>query len=146
MENTSDQNFFCIDESAYTRTIIKRILKDEKYDFLGEAVEKGEAISKLKALKFKKNNVQLIFMEYFLADTKGSALIPVLREIHPGIKIIILTRDASRKTVSSCIKAGANGFILKPLTKEKFHEAINIITINELIAKKTNLPNQPMSE
>jgi two-component system, chemotaxis family, chemotaxis protein CheY len=139
---TVPESFFCIDESEYARTITKKILNDSDYIFLGEATDRSQAITKLKALKINTVPVNYIFLEFSLPDVKATNLIPILKSIHNKSKIIVVTSDASRTTVNGCVKAGADGFVLKPITKEKFLEALNIITINELVGRKetdTNL-------
>lgn len=57
----------------------------------------------------------VVMMEYFLEDTcpDGAGLIPLLRQHHPGAKIIVLSASQDPGIAALALRQGAHGFINK---------------------------------
>lgn len=132
------ETFFCIDDSNFARMLVKNVLGKLNYQFLGEASDALESISQLKFLKSKGKKIDYITLDISMPGTTGDTLLPKILEIHPKSRVIMMTSIANKETVKRCIDLGAKGYILKPITEEKFLEALNIITIKDLINKKEN--------
>lgn len=66
----------------------------------------------------------LALLDLTLPDGHGLDLIPVLREKYPNIIILVITVCAVHDVLLNCIKAGANGYLLKE--REDFELSIAI--------------------
>ncbi|MEM7350466.1 MAG: sigma-54 dependent transcriptional regulator [Acidobacteriota bacterium] len=56
-----------------------------------------------------------MLMDVHLGDANGSDLVAEVRRRHPGIPVIMITRDDEAKVAVRCMKGGATDYILKPL-------------------------------
>ncbi len=73
----------------------------------------------------------LIFMDIGLPDINGIEVTEKIREKHGGkIPIIALTANSNSYYQASCLKAGMNDFIEKPLAKESVKAVIDRFKIN----------------
>jgi two-component system chemotaxis response regulator CheY len=133
--NSAD-TYFVVDDSNFARKVIKRVLDKLGCTMIGEANNGSTAISGLKTLEAEGKAPTFITLDIAMPDVTGDEIVPLIREIFPGSKIIMTTSIADKSTVQRCLQAGVKGYILKPVTEEKVLEAINIITINDLLKKK----------
>ena len=129
-------SYFVIDDSNFARKIVKNVFGKLGYVFFGEADCYKQALHHLKKLIDENRNPDFITLDITMPDMNGDELVPILLELSPNAKIIMTTSVADKETVRRCISSGAKGYILKPLNEEKVLEAMNIITINNLLKKK----------
>lgn len=61
----------------------------------------------------KERQPDVVLLDYHLPGVNADTLIPRLRSLAPGAKIIILTSDTSDATRSTALAAGADGFMTK---------------------------------
>jgi two-component system, chemotaxis family, chemotaxis protein CheY len=114
-----------VDDSATMRKIIMRTVRMSGLDFerTEEAGNGAEAIVKLKTTP-----VDMILCDVNMPEMGGLEMVKKIRaELQncANTKIIMVSTESSQELIDGVIADGANGFITKPFTPEKFHEKLS---------------------
>jgi two-component system response regulator HydG len=100
------------DESAH-RQMIKAVLTTEGYE-IREAADGNQAV---KAVEEKYHD--LILMDIRMPGLSGIEALQKIKDLSPGIPIIIMTAYASVNTAIDALKSGAYDYLTKPLDIEE---------------------------
>jgi len=104
-----------IDDSRFTRMVIKQVLKAEIPDInILEASSGKEGIE-----VFQKENPDLVLSDLLMPDIHGSKVVSLIRAENKNCFIAVLSSDIQQSTQKDLLERGANLFIGKPLTKDK---------------------------
>src|SRR5699024_6849147 len=77
------------------------------------------------ALKEIENiEIDLIILDIFLPDLLGTTLIDELRKVKSDVDIIIVTAATEKKYLEIGLKHGVVDYLIKPLTMERFENAL----------------------
>ena len=123
---TQDQpKILIIDDDPMYTIIIEAMLESEPYHVT--SIDDGKEA--LEHLKSSLPNV--ILLDYMMPDVNG---LMVLKQIKSDpytkdVPVIMLTGDASRTVVTSCIKNGASEYIIKPGSKAQIIEKIKAVLV-----------------
>lgn len=113
-----------VDDSATMRKIIMRTVRmsDLEFSSTEEAGNGIEALEKLEA-----NPVDIMLCDVNMPEMDGIELVKKVRELSScsDTKIIMVSTESSQELIDSVIADGANGFISKPFTPEKFNEELS---------------------
>ncbi|WP_075367590.1 response regulator, partial [Desulfosporosinus metallidurans] len=71
-----------------------------------------------------KTKSDVVLLDIKLPDACGTDLINKIKEIQPGVKIIMLTGHSPKGYVTKSISKGANGFLLKDCSVKEMTQAI----------------------
>lgn len=120
-----------VDDSQIFRESLKKILAEFGYQDIQEAVDGREALSKL-----GQGRLDLVILDWEMPNLSG---LEVLREIRSsdktkGTPVIMCTSHSDKKSIVEAMRAGVNGYILKPFEKETIKEKLKQIK-NAEIAK-----------
>lgn len=107
------------DDQAEVRLALKILLGQESdIDIVDETGDLGSLL-----VKAKESRPDLLLLDWELSNLKVSDMIPVLRYLHPELKIIALSgRPEASK---AAIAAGVDAFVSKGENSEKLLETIN---------------------
>ncbi|MEN6385026.1 MAG: response regulator, partial [Phycisphaerales bacterium] len=114
------KSLMIVDDSATMRKIIMRTVRMSGLEFerTEEAGNGAEAIEKLKA-----SPVDLVLCDINMPEMNGLEMVKKIRadlKTCDNTKIIMVSTESSQELIDGVIKDGANGFITKPFTPEKF--------------------------
>ncbi len=113
-----------VDDSATMRKIIKRTVRMSglEFDKTEEAGDGAEALKKLGT-----NPVDIMLCDINMPEMSGTELVKKVRELDTcaDTKIIMVSTESSQEVIDGMIADGANGFITKPFTPEKFQEKLS---------------------
>ena len=98
-------------------------LYSDKYGFIVDIAETGELAIK----KAKEDNYDLIIMDYRLPGLNGVRSTREIRKQNPKTKILALSNYDEFANITSMMKAGAKGFILKNIGSDELLLAIESI-------------------
>ncbi len=79
----------------------------------------GEAIKNIES-----NPPHVILMDIGLPDKSGIECVRIIKDLYPGIQILMLTVYSDEEKIFQSIRAGAVGYILKSSSSEKLLDAI----------------------
>jgi len=103
---------------------IKTILENLGHDVVAETSNGYDAIQQF--IKFKPDIVTLdITMPAKNGIKDGLEALIEIKKINKDAIVIMLTSHGENKLVMQAISKGANGYILKPITEDKFKESFS---------------------
>jgi len=100
-------NLFLIEDDQTMRSLLKTLLEMEGH---AVAVSSGDANSPTLE-DFSKHNPTIVILDVHLNHGDSFDLLSKMRQISTDVKILMTSGQDVR---AKCIKAGANGFLLKP--------------------------------
>lgn len=98
-----------VDDSAYMRARLRKILKKNGYEITGEAENAQSAIS-----KFKNLNPDLVTLDLIMPDENGIYALKELKKLNPKCKIVMISALGQEGYIREALVAGAKDFIIKP--------------------------------
>ncbi len=112
------KNILVVDDEEFIRLNLKRIFSEEEYNVILEDTGKG-AIDQI-----KNNKIDIALLDINLPDINGLEVLKQIKEIQPGLLVIMITGYASVESAVNAIKLGAYDYIKKPFKAD----AIKLIT------------------
>jgi two-component system, CitB family, response regulator len=67
---------------------------------------------------------QLVLLDVYLPDMKGTELVKLIRQIYPNIDIIMVTAASEVEIVGHSLRNGVSDYIVKPVTFERFKNSL----------------------
>lgn len=117
-----------VDDSARNREIISSILAPAHIDL--DIVTNGqEGLAKIEETTYS-----LILLDLHMPEMSGLDILERIRarqDAKATTPVMILTADASIHTRDTCMEAGADAFILKPIELHSFYAALNRLIARE---------------
>jgi DNA-binding NarL/FixJ family response regulator len=86
---------------------------------VGEAENSAQALEQTKRLR-----PDVIILDIRLPGTSGLQIIQSLKQLHPEVKIVVLTSYDTDEHLFGALSSGAHGFLLKSVAHEEVAEAI----------------------
>lgn len=117
-------NALVVDDSQFIRLTIINYLKNNNITVAGQASNGNEATELYKKLK-----PDVVTMDITMPDMNGVEAVKKILSIDPEAKIIICSAINQEELLIEAIKAGAKGYLLKPLSEERV-----ILEINKVLS------------
>ncbi|MFA6189086.1 MAG: response regulator [Sulfuricurvum sp.] len=111
-----------VDDSLIIRRNIAKMLERMGHEIVAEAKNGKEAIA-----CYTKHAPDLVTMDITMPDMDGIEAVRGIRKRNEAAKIIMVTSHGQEEMVIEAIRAGASGYVLKPVTAEKLSHAIGRI-------------------
>ena len=115
------KSLMIVDDSATMRKIIMKTVRMSglEFDRTEEAGNGVEALEKLKA-----SPVDIVLCDINMPEMNGAELVKQARQLQSckETKIVMVSTESSQELINGLLADGANGYITKPFTPEKFHE------------------------
>jgi len=113
-----------VDDSATMRKIIMRTVQASGLNF-GRTIQAGDGAEALEQLGA--DTVDIMLCDINMPEMNGTELVKKVREIDSckDTKIVMVSTESAQELIDSVIADGANGFITKPFTPEKFKEKLS---------------------
>lgn len=113
-----------VDDSATMRKIIIRTVRMSGLEF-ERTEEAGNGVEALE--KLSDGPVDIMLCDVNMPEMSGIELVKEVRKLSDceNTKIIMVSTESSQELIDGVIADGANGFITKPFTPEKFQEELS---------------------
>ena len=115
-------NVLIVDDSLIMRVNLRRNLQGLGHEIVSEAVDGTSSI-----VAYKEYKPDLVTMDITMPDMDGITAVKKIKEFDEDANIIMVTSHGQEAMVMNALKAGAKGYILKPVSPEKLREAIGKI-------------------
>ncbi len=118
------KSLMIVDDSATMRKIIMRTVKMSGLEF-ERTEEAGNGVEALEKLNV--DVVDIMLCDVNMPEMSGIELVKKVRELPAckDTKIVMVSTESSQELIDGVIADGANGFISKPFTPEKFQEELS---------------------
>ena len=134
----SQKRVLVVDDHAATRLLVRGILESEKGTKF-EVVEAGSGMECLKAVD-KQGPFDLILLDINLPDMDGIAVCRALRTVEKNVPIVFVTGKGEVKDLVEGREAGADSYLVKPITRSHLRSVVNLFTNIERKAGAENTP------
>ncbi|WP_339720762.1 response regulator [uncultured Paraglaciecola sp.] len=119
-------NILLVDDVEYSRELLRAALlvcireykKEIDVNFFHSST--GESIPE----KIILHNVNLVYLDIELPHTSGLEVLKQIRKKHPDLMVVMVSGESSAQNVTSAIKSGANGFIVKPFNSGRILDTL----------------------
>lgn len=112
-----------VDDSAFMRRTIRKILENEEIEVIGEAADGRTALEKYKELK-----PDVVTMDMTLPDMNGIEVIKKIMNVDNRARIIMCSAIGQQGIIIEALQAGAKEYLTKP-----FRENMVIETIKKIL-------------
>ncbi|MGH9588305.1 MAG: sigma-54-dependent transcriptional regulator [Acidobacteriaceae bacterium] len=112
-ESSTAQRILIIDDEAAIRESLETLLGLEGYEV--EVAVNGEAGLD----RIEENSYDLVLLDLALPGKNGLEILPLIRERHPSLPVIMITAYGKVENVVDAIRSGAQNFVQKPWDNEK---------------------------
>lgn len=118
-----------VDDDDAFRNQLVRAMSRRRFDVVSASCfEEAKEVA-------KNNSPDYAVLDIQLGDGNGMDLVPILREMHPDIRIVMLTGYGNLASAVSAIKVGAVDYLAKPADADNIAQA--------LVSQKGALPPPP---
>lgn len=112
-----------VDDHAIVREGVKSLIElQEHITVVGEAASSVECFNQVEAL-----HPDVVFMDLKMPGIGGIEAARIIKEKHPGVKIIILTNYDDQEYVIAAIKIGVDAYVLKNVKKGDLTRIIHVV-------------------
>jgi len=122
MNKKTDTKVIIVDDSDFSRSIIRKILVEEGYQVVAEANSAENAM-----LLLKDYTPDIIITDIVMPEISGIELTLTLSKKFPEISVIVVSSLSQEHIVLEAISAGASDFIAKPIDKQQLIDSVEKI-------------------
>lgn len=110
-----------VDDSNYTQSIIKKVLKDNKnYEVVGIAGNGAKALKMAKELR-----PDIITLDNILPDMIGMNMIKTLKSDLPSVRVVMVSAIQQQSIIDQAVALGADSYLIKPITKDNLLSSLD---------------------
>lgn len=111
-----------VDDSLAHRRMLRKLLEDVGYNVAGEAEDGKGSI-----MLYSQMEPDVVTMDVTMPEMDGDDAVNAIIKKHPDAKIVMVTSLGHKELVQDCIKHGAKGYILKPITSAQVPKILETI-------------------
>ena len=108
-----------VDDAAFMRVSIKKMLANNGYEVVGEAENGKVAIQKYQEL-----SPDVITMDITMPEMDGLTSLKEILSINPSANVIMISAMGQESMVREAVMSGAKGFIVKPFKEDIILDAL----------------------
>lgn len=114
------------EDNHVNQEVIRRMLVLENIETIDMACDGQDAFDSVQALQQKGEHYDLIFMDVQMPKVDGlSATKMIRKDLNYKYPIVALTAFADESNIKVCLEAGMDGFLSKPIKREKIRMIIS---------------------
>lgn len=108
-----------VDDAAFMRMTIKKMIESDGYTVVGEAGNGAEAVQKYMELQ-----PDAVLLDITMPEMNGVDALKRIKEFDPKAKVIICSAMGQQAMVAQAVQSGAKDFIVKPFEKDRLVAAL----------------------
>lgn len=130
-----------VDDSAFMRFMLQKILTDAGFDVVGEATDGSEGAELYKILR-----PDVVTMDITMPILSGIEGLHRILRIDPEARVIMISAMGQKSTVLKALQSGARGFIIKPFDKTKVIDTVrDVLAFSHTSTGPSALPDSAPS-
>ena len=107
-----------VDDSQYAGRVHTRVLESGGH----QVIESSSGAEALEAFALRKPDV--VMLDMTMNDMGGAEVLAKLRELDPGVSVVVVSADVQRSTEEAVLAAGARAFVGKPASPHELLDAV----------------------
>ena len=111
-------NVMIVDDAAFMRFVLERILREHRYKIVAEAASGREAVE-----RYKTYRPDLVIMDITMPESGIDAVKQIIA-FDPSAKVLMCSAMGQAAMIKEAIMSGAKDFLVKPLERERVVEAV----------------------
>ena len=111
-----------VDDAAFMRMTIRRMLEKGGHETVGEAGNGIEAVKKFIELK-----PDVVLLDITMPEMNGVEALKRIKELEPDARVVICSAMGQQAMVAQAIQYGAKDFIVKPFEEDRLIASVNKI-------------------
>jgi len=111
-----------VDDAAFMRVSIKKMLSNNGYEVVGEAENGQVAIEKFQDLA-----PDIVTMDITMPEMDGLASLKEILAINPEANVVMVSAMGQESMVREAVLSGAKGFIVKPFKEDILMESLKTL-------------------
>ena len=108
-----------VDDAAFMRMTIKKMIESDGYVVAGEAQNGVEAVQ-----KYMEYQPDAVLLDITMPAMNGVDALKRIKEFDPKAKVIICSAMGQQAMVAQAVQSGAKDFIVKPFEKDRLIAAL----------------------
>lgn len=112
-----------VDDSAFMRSYLKRLLIDSDFEVIAEASSGEEAIA-----IYERYQPDLVILDITLPKMDGIETLQKIVQLDPQAKVVMCSSLGQKYLIEKALKIGAKDFIVKPYFNQFISVLNNVIT------------------
>ena len=117
------KKIFIIDDADFMVDMIRVIVRDGGYEVVGTAFNGGQAMDTIRALP-PSGLPDIVTVDFHMPKMDGMEFINRIRALIPGVKVIMISSDATMPVVMKAKNTGIDAFIAKPFEPRTVLDAL----------------------
>ena len=114
---------FIIDDADFMVEMLRVIMRDAGYEVVGFAFNGEQAMESMKALP-PSALPDIVTLDLFMPKMDGMEALKQIRALIPGVKIVLISSNATLPVVRKAKNAGIDAFIAKPFEPQTVLDTI----------------------
>ena len=98
-----------VDDDGMICSFLRVMLRGDGYDVVGEAHSAEKLVERCASTR-----AQVVLLDINMPGMDGIKALEALHSAHPGVKVIMISAEATLDRVKEALAKGASGFIVKP--------------------------------
>ena len=120
------KKIFIIDDADFMVDMLRVIMQDAGYDVIGAAFNGEQALESLEALP-SSALPDIVTLDFHMPKMDGMEAVDRIRALVPGVKIVLISSNATIPVVMRAKDAGVDAFIAKPFEPQTVLDAIETL-------------------
>lgn len=112
-------NILIVDDSLILRRNLRKMLESLGHKVVGEAKDGREAVT-----WYRRVNPDLVTMDVAMPEMNGIEAVEAILGEFPDAKVVMATSHGQEAMVRDAVRAGAVGYLLKPIVIHKLRETL----------------------
>lgn len=108
-----------VDDAAFMRMTIKKMIEPDGYTIVGEAGNGVEAVQKYMELQ-----PDVVLLDITMPEMNGVDALKRIKEFDPKAKVIICSAMGQQAMVAQAVQSGAKDFLVKPFERDRLIAAL----------------------
>ena len=119
-------NILLVDDVEYSRELLRAALlaciRQHKIEIKTNFFHSSTGKSILEQITL--NSVDLVYLDIELPNISGLEVLKEIQQAKPDLMVVMVSGENSAENVTTAIKTGANGFIVKPFNSGRILDSI----------------------
>jgi len=109
-----------VDNAAYARARLRKILEDHRYQVVAEASNSAEAVD-----CYRRERPDLVTLDLVMTGEHGFQVFSKLKKLDPGVRVVIVSAMVDHDTIERAELLGVKGYVTKPEDWPQFEKVLN---------------------